>query len=372
MKSWIAPLPRLDLVLAGSFLVVGEIELLLDSSRSNPAWVDVLAMAGLMTSLAWRRRAPLAAACAAAAFATCLSVNSDITSLNAPMVVLFVPPYSVARHEPLRRALFGLTVCLVVPMALFVSHGLNGNPGFNVGMVAASWAVGRVIRSEELKATLLRRHTVRAMADWAERERLVVADERARIAVELQTVVVDSVSNMVVEAETAARLLESAPEPADACMSSVEETARQVLYDMRRVLGILRSADTGSRLSPLPGIAEVGSLRGRDGRRVVLRVEGTTSVVPAVVELVVHRVVEAALDGAGDHARDVPLMATVMFTEASIELQLDIAGQSSAAWPTPSMLEWVTLCHGEVVAGAPDKGGNPLTMSIPKTAEVFA
>ena len=275
MKSWIAPLPRLDLVLAGSFLVVGEIELVLDSSRSNPAWVDVLAMAGLMTSLAWRRRAPLAAACAAAAFATCLAVNSDITSLNAPMVVLFVPPYSVARHEPLRRALFGLTVCLVVPMALFVSHGLNGNPGFNVGMVAASWAVGRVIRSEELKATLLRRHTVRAMADWAERERLVVADERARIAVELQTVVVESVSNMVVEAETAARLLESAPEPADACMSSVEETARQVLYDMRRVLGICAAPTRALGFHRCQASPRSARFAVAMGDRVVLRVEGT-------------------------------------------------------------------------------------------------
>lgn len=372
MKSWVAPLPRLDMVIAGGFLVVGEIELLFDTSRSNPAWVDVLAMAGLMTSLAWRRRAPLEAAGAAALFATCLSVNSDISSLSAPMVVLFVPPYSVACHQPLRRALFGLTVCLVVPMVLFVSHRGNDNVGFNAGMVAASWALGRMIRSEELKATLLRRRTVLAMSDRAERERLVIADERARIAVELQTVVVDSVSNMVVEAETAARLVETAPGPADACMSRVEETARQVLYDMRRVLGILRRADTGPGLSPLPGIVEVGSLRGRDGRSVVLRVEGTPSVVPAVVELVVHRVVEVALDDVGDHSPAVPLMARVRFTEDSIELQLDVAGHSCAAWPTPFMLEWVALCRGEVGTAAPDKRGSPLTVSIPKTSEVFA
>lgn len=356
--------PLFDALLALGFLLAGELELARHRGLDNPRWADTVAVAIVMSSLAWRRRLPLVVAAVSTLSITALALPGDLQTLNLPMVALFVPPYTVARYEPRRRAMIGLAICLGAPVAAALPAPAAGGLAFTVGMVVASWTAGRATRSNSLRAQALRRQTARAVAAREEVQRLVLDAERSRIARELQGVVVASVSEMVLAAETARRLLAQAPEEADRMMASVDVTARQVLSDVRRVLGILRDEGHPVDLYPLPGIAHLDALRGIDGRRARLQIEGSPRPVPASVDLGVFRIAESALDCVCGHPPTAPLDVSLRYTPASVDIGLSVGGRRCVGWPTPFMQEWADLCEARV---AEDTRGSTdrLIVSIP-------
>ena len=232
-------------------------------------------------------------------------------SLGSPMFVLFIPPYSVAAHERRRRALAGLVVCLAgaVVVNLLRPDGLT-SVVFSTGMVGASWAVGRALRSRRRLAGELHLTAQRLAAEEDGRERLAVADERTRIARELNAAVARSISQMVVQSDAARRLLEIDRARADAAMAALEDAGRETLAEMRRILGVLRRIDDAHVLAP----AARASARFRrwsstpvTGAAVVaLRVEGDPGPLPASVDISMYRILHDALaiaDGRGDGDR---------------------------------------------------------------------
>ena len=66
-----------------------------------------------MLALVRRRQNPMAVTLVAAGAASLLAAHGDIQSLNLPMVVLFVTPYSVARYATWGRATVGLVIALM-------------------------------------------------------------------------------------------------------------------------------------------------------------------------------------------------------------------------------------------------------------------
>jgi signal transduction histidine kinase len=111
-----------------------------------------------------------------------------------------------------------------------------------------------------LAAFTLRRRTqgaleLEARAARLERKReagarAAVAAERARIARDLHDVIAHSVSVMTVQAGAARLLLEEDPQRAREPLLSVEETGRQALTEMRRLLGLLREDEGKAELAP--------------------------------------------------------------------------------------------------------------------------
>ncbi|MGH2996976.1 MAG: sensor histidine kinase, partial [Gaiellaceae bacterium] len=129
-----------------------------------------------------------------------------------------------------------------------------------------------------------------------EHERAAVAEERNRIARELHDVVAHCVSVMTVQAGAARLLLDDDPAGANPPLLAVEETGRQALAEMRRLLEILRGDTTETGLAPEPGLGElrtlVASCEGA-GLPVELTVEGKpeTPLAPGV-DLAAYRVVQ--------------------------------------------------------------------------------
>jgi len=159
-------------LLAGALFVVCEAEITTAGGRDARSLGAIAATATLTVPLVWRRRAPLAATCCVMAAVVALAAAAPgFNSLSSPLFVLFIPPYSVAAHEGRRRSLAGLAVCLAGAGMVNLLHpeGLT-SVVFSCGMVGASWAVGRALRSRRRLAGELRVTAKRLVAEEDVRE----------------------------------------------------------------------------------------------------------------------------------------------------------------------------------------------------------
>ena len=370
----LAPSRLFDGLLAAALLLACEAELvvhLLDHPGGRPL-LAIAAVAAMTVPVAWRRQAPLAVACVVTGAVVVLALAlPDFNAVQSPTFVLFIPPYTVAAYESRSRALAGLAVCLAAPSLLNALHPAGtGSWAFAVGMCGASWTTGRVLHARRTLAAELRSRARTIAAERDGRTRLAVADERTRIARELNAVVARSVSAMVVQSETAQRLLDLDGERADAAMAALEDTGRETLAEMRRILGVLRRIGDDAALAPQPGIGQIPALveRARGERRhVVLHVEGEPGPLPASVDLGMYRVLDDALTGARGEDAARPIEVALRFGELDVALEVTTGGATPLEWPTPSMRERVALCDGELAVEDDPPAGARLLVRMPRT-----
>jgi signal transduction histidine kinase len=245
------PPGRADLLLAGAFLLETQVELsLLDAPAST-----ILAARGLTLVMACgvaaRRRAPLiAAALVFAALTVMEQLKGPVnTSLVGPFISAFIVSYSVGANLEGRRLAWGTAwlVALVTVVSLLdpaSDDGLNLIWGWLV-IVAAPVLAGRLLRERARLARALRAEASGEGDErWAE---LAVAEERERIAGDLHDVVARALDRMVAEASGADRLVATDPGRAALAFAAVEETGREALTEIRRLLGVLRARMTSSR-----------------------------------------------------------------------------------------------------------------------------
>jgi signal transduction histidine kinase len=363
----------LDPALTAVLLVGSETELLTSRQLHGPIVLNVLVMAGTILPVAWRRRWPLIfAAIVMSLSVLMITTLTNLSSILVPTYVLLVPPYTVAAHERRGRALVGLAICVVGPMLIntVASHASVSDYAFTLGLVGAAWATGRAIRTHRQLAEELTRKAERIAAEREVRERLVVADERTRIARELHAVVANSVTAMVVQTAAAERLLDHDPSAADEAMAAIEQTGRQALIEMRRILGVLRRGDETMELAPQPGVGQIHRLveDARDARRrIELHVEGDPGPLPASVDLGVYRILEDALATPSQRSSDL-VEVSVRFGERDVELMITSHSEGAASWPTLAMRERLEVCGGEL-AVEPAGTGRRLIARLPRTFE---
>ena len=147
-----------------------------------------------------------------------------------------------------------------------------------------------------------RRLAEQAELEREEQARLAVAEERARIARELHDVVGHSVSVMTVQASAVRRLLEADQEKEREALLVVEQTGREALAEMRRMVGVLRRPDEAPALAPQPSLEHIERLVAHTretGLPVELRIEGTPVPLPAGIDTTAYRIVQEGADECG-------------------------------------------------------------------------
>jgi signal transduction histidine kinase len=343
----------LDPALAALVLVGLETEVLTLRHRHGPLAANVLLVAAISLATVWRRRAPLASACAALGLAVVMTATlTSVASLAVAQYLLVVPAYTVAAYEERTRAQLGLVVCLAVPGAIAIMHHSQLSGWLlAVGTPAASWAVGRALRARRELNDELERKAQRIAAERESRELLAIADERTRIARELHAMVAGKITAMVVQTGAAQRLLREDPDRADEAMAAVEAAGRQTLAEMRRILGVLRRADEAAELSPQPGVGQIHLLVDQaraDHREIEFEVDGEPGPLPASVDLGLYRILEEALVTSGSGEVEVRLG----FAEHGVDLEVIADGGAHQSWPTLGMRERVAFCGGALETGA--------------------
>ena len=304
----------LDGLLALAALVAIELTALLTSGISpHDRVVTAIAAVPFAGAIAARRLWPAPALiCAAAVVTLSMPLGGQLlTNDNAYVVPLLVLSYSVGVRLAHRASAVSIAVTLVL---LWTWALLPGPDGSNVDpsqaatalfyvtvLVLPTWLVGRLVRRHGERTRAFGELAVRVAAEQDALTAGAVAAERSRIGAELQDIIAHSVSAMVIQAGSARLQLRSDPGRARDSIVNVEQTGRQALSDLRRLLGMLRKDDDPRALRPQPGLSQLPALLAwarRSGLACDRSIFGDPIDLTPGVDLVAYRVIETALQAA--------------------------------------------------------------------------
>ena len=292
-----------------------------------------------------------------------------------PFLALMVAIYSVARHVSGARGIWICVAAIAIAAVMTLLGGDIDGPSQYLWLLllgGAPTVVGRTLRNRRRIQDELRARTRDLERESELRAMRAVDDERVRIAGELQAVVANGVSAMVVQAEGVPRVIAAGEtERAAESLALIEETGRDALAEMRRLLGVLRHDGDKGALAPQPTLAQAGRLveRARGlGLEVAVELEGERVELPAGIDLAAYRVLEETLDSA---AHEGAKTATMVIAYANDELRLEVRDDRVAAEREGEPLrrdryERVRLYGGRVRAEPRDDGpGQRLLARMP-------
>jgi signal transduction histidine kinase len=365
-----------DIALAAVFVVAGVVELSLIDSQGESRLPTIAAGVIALSSVAFRRRDALIAALVflVPAIAQAFIGGYFTTASTTPFVAILFLLFSFGRYAPAPRFQVAAGLLSVgMTATIFIEDAFEASEIFWViFLFGLPLLAGRALRSRALLQAELREKAERAEAERDWRAGYAVEEERQRIAGELQTLVANGLSAMVVQAETVPRAIATGDSGGAAvALTAVEETGRDALSEMRRLLGVLRRDDDGAELAPQPGLprvlAFVERIRER-GLPVEVTIEGRDESKPRRlspgVDLTAYRVVEDALEAALEHgASEARLL--VRYTPEELRLQISDDREGGASDRLPGLRDRVGLYGGHLSAGRPDEGGFRLRARLP-------
>jgi signal transduction histidine kinase len=235
--------------------------------------------------------------------------------------------------------------------------------------------LGAFVRQRALRLTAVEGRAT-ALEGALEREaELAAAQERARIARELHDVVAHGLSLMVVQAEAAEELLTRSPAAAAQPLHRVQETGRQSLAEMRRLLGVLRTeGDAAPSTAPQPSLRRLPELvqaAADVGLRVDIDVEGDQADLPLGVELAAYRIVQEALTNTRRHAAARSARVRLNYSPESLRVEVTDDGIGAGGQSNPAghgligMRERAALYGGTLETGPRPGGGFRVAAVLP-------
>jgi signal transduction histidine kinase len=373
-----------DAVLALGLFVGETVLLALAPPAVRPdSWaLGMAASAACAVPIALRRVAPrVAAGLAVATLAGPALLEVGPFTQSAAFLIL---TYTAAARLSVRPAvLTGLALWLpVLAVNLGVPRAAREaglSPAFlalyNLLVALVAFFAGRAVHNRRASTRALEERARAAEANQRALAEQAVADERRRIARELHDVVAHHVSVMGVLATGARRVLPRRPEAADEALTTIENTSRTTLRELRRLLDVLRTeAEPAAELEPQPGLAGIQTLveQVREaGLPVRLTVDGAAGGLDPGVALTVYRIAQEALTNALKHAG--PAHAEVRLRFGVFWLTVEVVddgrgprpGRTTLGHGLVGMRERVSLYGGTLRTGPRPGGGYRVYAKIP-------
>jgi signal transduction histidine kinase len=369
----------IDIAIATALAVAGIAEVWASSAfDDDPRALLTLAVLAMTVPLAFRRRWTLPVLVLTLFWATVTSAAWDLFDDAAVgMGALLVAAYTVAAYSELREAAIGGAILLGWGAAAMVWDDVPfGDYLFVAIILGGVWAAGRTVRSRRQLAVALADKNVLLEHEQEARAKQAVAEERTRIARELHDVVAHNVSVMVVQAGAERRSLGDDRRETREALEAIEQTGRQALTEMRRLLGMLRKDDDELALAPQPSMEHLELLVSQvreAGMPVELEVEGEPEPLPAGVDLSAYRIVQEALTNALKHAGPARALVRVRYRRDELELEIVDDGPGPAVDATNGagghgligMRERVSMFGGDLAAGERSGGGYSVHARLP-------
>jgi signal transduction histidine kinase len=365
---------RAEALLALALTVTIELELWAGDQLGTPVTAAVAAVATL--PIAVRFRWPLAtmAAISAGIVATTLSgadAGEPITAIVSGLLALYAVG---SRTAGWRFWTGGAVACAGLAASMLVREGVTSDLMSAVAAPAAGLLIGRALGVLQLETDVLEERASELERERDERAAHAVAEERARMARELHDVIGHSISVMGVQAGAVRRVLRPEQEREREALLAVEQTGRQAVGEMRRLIGLLRTDDHGIA-DPNPSLKRVerlaAEMRGA-GLAVELRVEGELGALPPGPDLAGYRIVQEALTNVLKHAPGAHVSATVRASAAELAIEVLDDGRGATASAhghlghgLVGMRERTSLYGGELTTGPHPGGGFGVRARIP-------
>ena len=329
--------------------------------------------------LAWRRRAPLhvAVAMSAALLAGGLLFADHQASFQG-FLASIVALYSVSAYAEGNDRILGAAAVAASLAGYQLADVLRGN---DIGEMPGIWlpylvafALGRARGWQLGESRQLRHRAAELERERDEKARLAVAEERARIARELHDIVAHAISVMIVQARVGRRRLEGETAPPRESFDTIEETGRQALGEMRRLVGMLRADGVEQPdLTAQPGLAQLDALVAHvsgAGLPVELTIEGEPRELAPGIDLCSYRIVQEALTNALKHAGAATAGVVVSYGDDEIEIEVVDTGAGDGdgdggGHGLAGMRERVSLYGGEIEAGHQEDGGFVVRARLP-------
>jgi signal transduction histidine kinase len=355
-----------------------------DATRLESAAAVALAVAGPIALIGARRFPGPVVAIAAAAAATDLLVNPG---LNSPYVALaFSIVLAMIRGARLWAAASVVTAWIVVLIGASML-GISWFPGQIIGTTIGLlivFGIGEFVRSRRARYTERRREAVQRRSDAAQQERV-------RIARELHDVLAHSLSQINVQAGVGLHLIETQPQAAADALASIKSTSKTALDEVRSVLGVLRSGDSGAEgvpLLPQADLSRLGALVSAvssPGLRIELD-DHIRTPPPSAVQLALYRIAQESLTNVVRHSGASSARVELFETDGEYVLRVTDNGAGAPAARMDAaeagkgllgMAERAELLGGRLEAANRDGtgangGGFGITATIPRERQVRA
>ncbi|MFF4328167.1 sensor histidine kinase [Streptomyces sp. NPDC001591] len=208
-----------------------------------------------------------------------------------------------------------------------------------------------------------------------ERDRRTLLEERTTIARELHDVVAHHMSVVAIQAEAAPYRVKNPPPELEAAFATIRENAVAALTELRRVLGVVRSADYEAPEAPQPTLASLEGLLANvreAGLRVEKTVTGAVRELPQGVELSAYRIVQEALSNSLRHAPGAEAGVEISYVLGGLGIRVvngpavgDVRPSPGAGHGITGMRERVAMLEGEMTAGERAGGGYEVAVFIP-------
>jgi signal transduction histidine kinase len=330
----------------------------------------------LVLPLTVRRWFPIATLAVIAFLAALMS--GDLSGPWVPVGAVALASYATgeANGDRVRSA---LTVVAIAGLMAFGFLLQEANEVLSIvlpfAVVLPSWLLGDVVRTRREEDKRRAEASERALREAEERLQAAVAQERRHMARELHDVVAHGVSVMVIQAGAARQVIDTAPDQATQSILTVESTGREVMAELRRLLGVLNDDGEATGLAPQPGIGQLGPLVDRvraAGLPAELEVDGTPRELPASLDVTAYRIVQEALTNALRYARRARTLVHVVYDEDVLRLEIlddgpagDAAGSDGTGRGLVGMQERASIVGGRLEAGPRLGGGYAVRAWLP-------
>jgi signal transduction histidine kinase len=365
-----------DSILAGVVALLGVGQMLV------APWPQAPVTALMVGAVVVRRRAPATAFTVAVLAGLWQLAMTDPSGADVAILILL---YTVAAYRPRKLSILALITCLIGGTAALLfwesapiggpilDRALGGGALFG-GTSLLAWVLGDSMRYRRGYYAALEDRAARLEAERDAQAKVAAAAERARIARELHDVIAHHVSVMVVQADGARYALRSDPRTTETALAAISGTGRQALSEMRRLLGVLRTAGDQAELAPVPGLGELRELLDQAraaGLAVTYTLTGTPRELPEGAELAAYRVVQESLTNTRKHAGLAASAAvTLRYEPGGLVVEVTDDGMAAPAGDggghgLAGMRERIEMYGGTVEAGPLAGGGFRVLARLP-------
>lgn len=318
-KDW---LPALLLGAAG----IGEV--LVADAPPAPG-LQILYVIAAAWAILTRRTSPMLSAGVFLAATIVVSVGAVPIQMLTIGITFTVLPFFCAMELTGRRLVLALGALLLAVAIRSAADPAEdwGAALVDQGFVALAAAAGGVVAH-------YRRRVEQVAQTAAARVDEALELERTRIARELHDIVGHGMGVMVIQADSVRHLLAPGQDEVRAALVSIEQTGRESLRELRRLLGLLRADEaSAASLAPPPNLDALGDLIEsvrRSGLPVDLRVDGVPQAMSQGQELTAYRVVQEALTNVLRHAGHARARVRIIHDDHEMHLEIADDGRRRA------------------------------------------